>query len=166
VWPSFWTYGLQREWPNAGEIDIIEGINGMDANQIALHALPGCMKTELPGQQTGLTLERNCSTVKGCIVKETKANSYGAAFARAGGGAYATQFAPSGIYIWFWSVSLPEYNFCNDIIFFRGLTSLQTSKMRLLPQKWIRAVGELLLRRTRRPHVTFHTIFLHRTWFW
>lgn len=77
----------------------------MTNNQIALHALPGCMKTELTGQQTGLTLETNCSTAQGCIVKETKPNSYGAAFARAGGGAYAMQFATTGIYIWFWSVS-------------------------------------------------------------
>jgi hypothetical protein len=77
----------------------------MDTNQIALHALPGCMKTEVQGRQTGLTLESNCSTVKGCIVRETKPNSYGAGFARAGGGVYAMQFAPSGIYIWFWSVS-------------------------------------------------------------
>jgi hypothetical protein len=105
VWPSFWTYGLQRQWPDAGEIDIIEAINGMDKNQIALHSLPGCMKTEVSGHQTGVTLETNCSTGKGCIVQETKPNSYGAGFAKAGGGAYAMQFAPSGIYIWFWSVS-------------------------------------------------------------
>jgi hypothetical protein len=78
----------------------------MENNQIALHALPGCIKTEVSGTQTGTTLESNCSSVKGCIVRETKPNSFGAGFARAGGGVYAMQFAPSGIYIWFWSVSL------------------------------------------------------------
>jgi hypothetical protein len=97
---------LQGEWPNSGEIDIIEGINGMTNNEVTLHAPPGCMKTEIPGQQTGVTIEANCSAVEGCTVKETKPNSFGPAFAQAGGGVYAMQFASSGIYFWFWSVRL------------------------------------------------------------
>ncbi len=104
VWPAFWTLGMQTEWPNSGEVDIIESINMMNNNQIALHALPGCVKTEAPGQQTGRTIEGDCSTPKGCIVAETKPNSFGPGFAQAGGGVFASQFAASGIYAWFWSV--------------------------------------------------------------
>lgn len=106
VWPSFWTYGMQTEWPTSGEIDIIEAINGMNNNQIALHALPGCMKVDVAGQQTGGTIDNDCSTPKGCIVAENKRNSYGPGFATAGGGVFATQISASGIYVWFWSVSL------------------------------------------------------------
>jgi hypothetical protein len=103
VWPSFWTYGIEQEWPLAGEIDIIEGINGMNNNQIALHTTPGCFQARNPGQ-TGSTLETDCSKDQGCIVAEKKPNSFGAGFATAGGGVYAIQISASGIYSWFWSV--------------------------------------------------------------
>ncbi|KAF9528061.1 glycoside hydrolase family 16 protein [Crepidotus variabilis] len=102
VWPSFWTYGIEEEWPNAGEIDIIEGINGMQNNQVALHALGGCVKTETPGMQLGNTLETDCSKPQGCIVAESKPNSYGEGFAKAGGGVFALQMEESGISSWFW----------------------------------------------------------------
>ncbi|KAF9528060.1 glycoside hydrolase family 16 protein [Crepidotus variabilis] len=103
VWPSFWTYGIEQEWPLAGEIDIIEGINGMENNQVALHALGGCLKAEVPGQQTGVTIEGDCSKPQGCLVAETKPNSFGMGFAKAGGGVFALQMEESGIYSWFWS---------------------------------------------------------------
>ncbi|KAF4619190.1 hypothetical protein D9613_004737 [Agrocybe pediades] len=106
VWPSFWTYGIQEEWPSAGEIDIIEAINQMDHNQIALHTRGGCSQSPPPmgvQAQTGNTIEGDCSTDRGCIVAETKPNSYGAGLNAAGGGVYAVQMALSGIYVWFWS---------------------------------------------------------------
>ncbi|CAA7259416.1 unnamed protein product [Cyclocybe aegerita] len=108
VWPAFWTYGLQEEWPLAGEIDIIEAINGMNNNQIALHTKQGCFQAQNV-EQTGRTIERDCSTPRGCIVAETKANSFGPGFAQAGGGVYVTQIADSGIFFWFWSRNdIPE----------------------------------------------------------
>lgn len=77
----------------------------MDHNQFALHTTPGCFKAdEIPGTQTGQTLEGDCSTPRGCIVAETKPNSFGPAFAAAGGGVYAVQIAESGVFQWFWSV--------------------------------------------------------------
>jgi hypothetical protein len=94
---------MQEEWPLAGEIDIIEAINGMTNNQVALHTPPGCYQAQNPGQ-SGTTLEGDCSKDQGCIVAETKPNSYGPGFAAAGGGVYAIQIAASGIYSWFWSV--------------------------------------------------------------
>lgn len=103
VWPSFWTLGVGKEWPGAGEIDIIEGINLVNNNQMALHSTPGCLQAANPAQ-SGRTLETNCSLDRGCIVAETKPNSYGAGFAQAGGGVYAVQMDVTGVYIWFWSV--------------------------------------------------------------
>ncbi|ESK90838.1 glycoside hydrolase family 16 protein [Moniliophthora roreri MCA 2997] len=100
VWPAFWTVG--PTWPDDGEIDIIEGINMMGYNQIALHSLPGCFKSD-PPTQLGRTLVHDCSTPSGCTVQELQPNSFGPGFAAAGGGVWATQFDVSGIYMWFWS---------------------------------------------------------------
>lgn len=80
VWPAFWPYSIERMWPSTGEIDIIEAINNMD-NQIALHMLQGCTKQNTPNEQTGSTLETDCSVAQGRIVAETKPNSFGPGFA-------------------------------------------------------------------------------------
>ncbi|KAF5389760.1 hypothetical protein D9757_005970 [Collybiopsis confluens] len=101
VWPSFWMLGTNALWPDAGEIDIIEGINGLTQNQMALHTTPGCgLATN--AIQTGHIVQGDCSTAQGCLVQETKPNSFGSAFAQAGGGVFGAQLDVSGIYMWFW----------------------------------------------------------------
>ncbi|EPQ52862.1 hypothetical protein GLOTRDRAFT_140456 [Gloeophyllum trabeum ATCC 11539] len=102
VWPAFWTRGAS--WPAQGEIDIIETVNLMGYNQMALHTTAGCTHTT-PADQVGASGETNCNATigSGCTVAEKKANSFGEGFASAGGGVFATQFDVSGIYIWFWS---------------------------------------------------------------
>ncbi|KAJ4470245.1 concanavalin A-like lectin/glucanase domain-containing protein [Lentinula aciculospora] len=115
VWPAFWTLGINLEWPQAGEMDIIEAINNLGVNQYALHTSSGC---SLPSPssnssssilQSGNTIETNCTSTfysnEGCLVQESKPNSFGAEFAEAQGGVFATQLDVSGIYIWFWSRS-------------------------------------------------------------
>ncbi|PPQ73832.1 hypothetical protein CVT26_012147 [Gymnopilus dilepis] len=104
VWPSFWTYGIEETWPLAGEIDIIEAINDMPNNQVALHTTPGCFLASNP-PQTGHTLETDCSKPQGCIVAETKPNSFGQGFAQAGGGVYALLLESDAVSSWFWSRS-------------------------------------------------------------
>ncbi|RPD77276.1 hypothetical protein L226DRAFT_459589 [Lentinus tigrinus ALCF2SS1-7] len=100
VWPSFWTKGIN--WPAGGEIDIIEAVNLMTYNQMALHTNSGC--TQATGvNQTGSTSGTDCGTSSGCTVAEQQANSYGTGFNSAGGGVWATQFDSTGIYIWFWT---------------------------------------------------------------
>ncbi|KAH9886712.1 concanavalin A-like lectin/glucanase domain-containing protein [Cubamyces lactineus] len=100
VWPSFWTKG--QNWPIGGEIDIIEAVNLMTYNQMALHTQDGCTQPASV-TQSGATGNTNCSTDAGCTVAEKQPNSFGASFASAGGGVWATQIDSSGIFIWFWS---------------------------------------------------------------
>ncbi|KAF4579471.1 hypothetical protein EYR40_000356 [Pleurotus pulmonarius] len=100
VWPAFWSKG--DNWPFGGEIDIIEGINRLSRNQIALHTVRGCTKFDAPGEQVGQTLGKDCSIGAGCVTAESKPNSYGQAFADNGGGVFATQFDTSGVYVWYW----------------------------------------------------------------
>ncbi len=87
--------------------DIVEGINLMDHNQMAIHTLDGCT-TDKSIVQTGQLGSTDCGTGSGCTVRESKANSFGAGFAQAGGGVWATQFDVAGIYMWFWNVSLHD----------------------------------------------------------
>lgn len=56
TWPAFWLVG--PNWPQDGEIDIIEGANstaaGNNKNQSTLHTSAGCEKCDAPnGQATG-----------------------------------------------------------------------------------------------------------------
>ncbi|KAJ7637081.1 glycoside hydrolase family 16 protein [Roridomyces roridus] len=102
VWPSIWTLG--PDWPNGGEIDIIEGINLMPSNQYALHTTPGCIHTT-PPTQTGNSTLVDCSQPSGCLVGELAPNSFQSGFAAADGGVYAAQFDYTGIFIWFWTRS-------------------------------------------------------------
>ncbi|KAK7050246.1 GH16 domain-containing protein [Favolaschia claudopus] len=106
VWPSIWLNGVLEPgqvWPQAGEIDLIEAINLMDHNQMALHSYEGCVQ---PANvtQLGHTLIHNCNdtTASGCTVAETKAGSFGKAFADNKGGAFALQFDVAGVFMWFW----------------------------------------------------------------
>ncbi|KAF5334392.1 hypothetical protein D9611_013556 [Ephemerocybe angulata] len=108
VWPAFWTYGIETEWPKSGEIDIIEAINNMDHNQAALHTTPGCFKGD-EAKQLGKTLQDDCSTGAGCVVAESKPNSYGKGFKDAGGGVFALVMENTGFNIWFFSrPDIPE----------------------------------------------------------
>ncbi|KAJ7472898.1 concanavalin A-like lectin/glucanase domain-containing protein [Mycena galericulata] len=107
VWPSIWLNGVLEPgqvWPAAGEIDLIEAINLMDHNQMALHSTAGCVQAPNV-TQSGQSVITNCNstTASGCTVEETKPNSFGAGFAAAGGGAFGLQFDAAGIWMWFWS---------------------------------------------------------------
>lgn len=124
VWPAFWTKG--PNWPENGEIDILEGVNGQIVNQYALHTSDGCLHTTPPNQlgvsagnvnsddsgsgsgnvgsggsagsgDGGAVDALDCSSSAGCTVAETKPASFGADFAQAGGGVFAAQFDVTGI---------------------------------------------------------------------
>jgi hypothetical protein len=75
---------------------IMEGINLMNDNQMALHTTAGCVHSTPPNQR-GQSGELDCSQPSGCLVGETMPNSYQTGFAAAGGGVFATQFDVSGL---------------------------------------------------------------------
>lgn len=102
-----WTFRmLRRGVCLVCSTDILEGINLMTDNQMAIHTTAGCT-TDNAIVQSGKIGFQDCSADPGCTVHETKPNSFGAGFAAAGGGVWATQFDVAGIYMWFWSVSDP-----------------------------------------------------------
>ncbi|PVG02130.1 hypothetical protein CPB86DRAFT_811635 [Serendipita vermifera] len=94
TWPALWTTQVSN-WPNNGEIDIIEGVNDVSPNTITLHTT------------SGLTSDCNwaVNSNSGCGVTVNKGNSYGPGFNRAGGGWYVLERTPQFIRAWFWSRS-------------------------------------------------------------
>ncbi|KAE8441440.1 hypothetical protein EG329_004966 [Mollisiaceae sp. DMI_Dod_QoI] len=112
VWPAFWLFG--PNWPNSGEIDVIEGVNLAGTDTITLHTAAGC-SINTAGSQGGTTLQNsNCNTDNGntgCGATTTIANSYGNGFNNIGGGVYAMQWESSGVYVWFF----PRGNIPADI---------------------------------------------------
>ncbi|OCK92871.1 glycoside hydrolase family 16 protein [Cenococcum geophilum 1.58] len=103
VWPAFWMVG--PNWPNEGEIDIIEGVNLNTYDQVTLHTSSGCVPTIGSGGQTGTpTGNADCGAgggYTGCGVVSGSATSYGTAFNANGGGVYATLWTSSAIKVWY-----------------------------------------------------------------
>ncbi|KZT20534.1 glycoside hydrolase family 16 protein [Neolentinus lepideus HHB14362 ss-1] len=106
TWPAVWEVGA--DWPNEGEIDIIEGVNGAAPNQVTLHTGTGCSMPSARAQ-TGTTTTTSCASSNaddsGCGVRaagDLKDASFGAGFNAGGGGWYALERTPSTLKIWFW----------------------------------------------------------------
>ncbi|KAF8916325.1 glycoside hydrolase family 16 protein [Mucidula mucida] len=104
TWPAFWTVG--PNWPNGGEIDILEGVNTQETNQYTLHTGANCVLEDAK-VATSTILGTTCASGpgqnSGCAFKETDTRSYGHGFNKEAGGVYATLWDDSGISIYFFS---------------------------------------------------------------
>lgn len=104
VWPAFWSVG--DDWPQGGEIDIVEQVQDATQNQYTLHTNPGCTLSQ-PMLASGEVLVDNCDATidnnQGCGVLDKSTKSYGSGFNAAGGGVFAMHWAASGISIWFFT---------------------------------------------------------------
>ncbi|KAJ7130649.1 glycoside hydrolase family 16 protein [Mycena epipterygia] len=104
VWPAYWTVG--PDWPNGGEIDILEGVGDSTTNQITLHTSAGCsLATSDASQFTGKpTATTDCQSDNGqnngCGITVSSPDVYGHAFNMIAGGVYAHIVADSGIKVW------------------------------------------------------------------
>ncbi|KAI9834800.1 MAG: hypothetical protein M1819_002886 [Sarea resinae] len=104
TWPAFWMVG--PNWPNDGEIDIVEGVNDQTENDMTLHTGAGCSITN-DGDFTGSIIFSDCdssgSSNDGCQIQDSRTSSYGSAFNSANGGVYAMEWTSSDINVWFWT---------------------------------------------------------------
>ncbi|KXX77037.1 hypothetical protein MMYC01_206103 [Madurella mycetomatis] len=114
IWPAFWTFGY--DWPDMGEIDIIEGVNTQSTTKFALHTREGCSLTASPpGNDTSYSYSysspspsasdlMSCEGNVGCTqvpAASAPESHYGAAFNAAGGGVYAMEWTDEAIRLWF-----------------------------------------------------------------
>ena len=99
TWPAFWSVG--REWPGDGEIDILEGVNLQDHNEVVMHTSGTCsLKDE---GMSGAVNATGCGEALGpvgCVI-EGEQGSYGTSFNRGGGGIYAMEWTEEHLKIWF-----------------------------------------------------------------
>lgn len=108
TWPAFWTVG--PDWPDDGEIDIIEGVNQHESNKIVLHTSGSCdvggdhkMSGDMTSSECG-----DASGTIGCVVKGHQGSS-GDPFNENGGGVYAMEWQKEYLKIWFFPrSSIPE----------------------------------------------------------
>ncbi|KAK3117398.1 hypothetical protein LTR53_001312 [Teratosphaeriaceae sp. CCFEE 6253] len=105
TWPAFWMVG--PNWPNAGEIDIIEGVNSQATNAMTLHTGPDCAITD-NGAFSGSIVTPSCdvnaaaqNANAGCSIDTPDTQSYGAGFNANNGGVYATNYAADAISVYF-----------------------------------------------------------------
>jgi hypothetical protein len=99
TWPAFWSVG--KEWPQDGEIDIIEGVNLQDHNEIVMHTAGTCSLTDT--DMTGIVNATGCGTdlgTVGCVI-EGHQGSYGTSFNKQQGGVYALEWTDSFLKIWY-----------------------------------------------------------------
>lgn len=98
-WPAFWSVG--KNWPSDGEIDIIEGVNLQDHNEIVMHTAGTCSITDtgMTGSVNATGCGEDLGTV-GCVI-EGQTGSYGTSFNKQGGGIYAMQWTEQFVKIWF-----------------------------------------------------------------
>ncbi len=102
TWPAFWTVG--PNWPNEGEIDIIEGVNDQQQNDMTLHTGPGCTISN-NGGFSGNLVSTSCVSGagdnQGCQIATQNSATYGSDFNSNGGGVYAMEWTDSAISIYF-----------------------------------------------------------------
>ncbi|KAL6869557.1 hypothetical protein ACO1O0_000883 [Amphichorda felina] len=102
VWPAFWTFG--PDWPNSGEIDIIEGVNDQSSTAVTLHTGPGCVITNEGTDPLTQLNDADCNTgggFTGCGQQTSNPLNYGEGFNGIQGGVYAMEWTSDFISVWF-----------------------------------------------------------------
>lgn len=103
TWPAAWETD-EGDWPNGGEVDIIEGVNDQSPNAMTLHTGANCAmpaSRTMTGHATNNNCDVNTDGNTGCGVQAPTANSYGPSFNANGGGWYAMERTNSFIKVWF-----------------------------------------------------------------
>ncbi|KIW57710.1 hypothetical protein PV05_02272 [Exophiala xenobiotica] len=116
TWPAFWMLG--SDWPNNGEIDIVEGVNDQVTNSMTLHTNSGPVISD-GAHFSGELVTPDCdinapgqSKNAGCSIGDISNLTFGSDFNSAGGGVFATEWTSQFIKIWYF----PRGSFPDDIV--------------------------------------------------
>jgi len=110
IWPAWWSAG--PNWPAAGEMDIIEGVNKQTTNQYTLHsgsAGGSCTLDKSASSTTskaftsnvlGTQCESSDGSNAGCAFSDPDTSSFGAGFNSKQGGVFAHLWDSTGVKMW------------------------------------------------------------------
>ncbi|KAL1755379.1 glycoside hydrolase family 16 protein [Schizophyllum commune] len=110
TWPAMW-YADVNNWPGAGEIDVVEGVNDISPNAATLHSTAGCTMPggrNMQGSPTQPDCNVNVNGNAGCGVRMSTPLSYGPSFNANGGGWFVTERTSAAISVWFWARNDPS----------------------------------------------------------
>ena len=78
TWPAIWEVE-GANWPNGGEVDIVEGVNTATQNTVSLHTGKNCSVPAVRTAMTGNPTNNNCDSSEGdnsgCNVELTPADN-------------------------------------------------------------------------------------------
>ncbi|KAI1102166.1 glycoside hydrolase family 16 protein [Jackrogersella minutella] len=119
TWPAFWAFNNQDDgsnWPEGGELEIIEGANTADRNLFSAHTTAGCQapSTGFTGEQGSVHCSPSPENI-GCNYASPTSDttSYGDAFNAEGGGVYALLWDSEDLKLW----HFPRSTIPDDIIY-------------------------------------------------
>ncbi|THH27512.1 hypothetical protein EUX98_g6672 [Antrodiella citrinella] len=105
TWPAYWMVG--DDWPNQGELDILEGVNDQTTNQITAHTGSVCNLVTNAVQTTGRIVGETCQSSNGanagCNYALDNNATYGHGFNMNAGGVYAHTWETDAIKVWFFA---------------------------------------------------------------
>ncbi|EGG09306.1 family 16 glycoside hydrolase [Melampsora larici-populina 98AG31] len=108
AWPALWTVAKDGEWPEHGEIDIIEGVNMFTQNSLSAHTKTGFWmkstgfhsKFMLDGDQQ-TNCDASATNDQGCGLRDPSQASFGEPFNAAKGGIHVMEWTNEAINIFF-----------------------------------------------------------------
>jgi hypothetical protein len=106
TWPAFWMVG--PNWPNEGEIDILEGVNEASSNAVTLHTSSGCTVSGAGIQSSSVLQSTDCNSGNGntgCSTSTNDTQSIGTGFNDNNGGVYAMEWTSAAIAVHFFTRS-------------------------------------------------------------
>lgn len=104
IWPAWWTLGTTKDWPQGGEIDIVEGVHKENRNLAALHTSGESVMSTAGGLYTGETKGTDCRLSSGgsagCAIKDYDGNSFGSPVGGTNGRTIAMEWTSDSIKVW------------------------------------------------------------------
>ncbi|GAA5907180.1 hypothetical protein JCM5296_004978 [Sporobolomyces johnsonii] len=108
AWPAIWSSGA--DWPNQGEIDVVEYVSRQSMNSFSVHTGSGCTAgssgysgVEMLATAQGLDCDADATESQGCGFRTTRNDTAGPGANSNGGGVYALEWSSAGLKAWFFA---------------------------------------------------------------
>ncbi|GAA5956296.1 hypothetical protein JCM3765_005621 [Sporobolomyces pararoseus] len=105
AWPALWSTG--ENWPNGGEIDLIEYVSHQSMNSFSVHTGEGCWAGSsgysgraMLATQNALNCNADATDSQGCGFRTKRNNTAGMGANFNGGGLYVLEWSSAGIKAW------------------------------------------------------------------